>query len=82
MSYQITYPRLVPVFHDTSKNTLDKILQGFALGSGGGGFISGTGQVYRDRHPAVPDVITTAAVSYDSGTGVLWQWNIPTGTWV
>lgn len=46
--------------------------------SGGGG---GTPQVF-DTYPAVPDDPTKAALSYPSGGGTLYQWDVGSQTWV
>ena len=49
---------------------------------GGGGGGGGTIQVFQDRDPLPPDDVTKAAVSYNSSTQVITQWNIAGQIWV
>jgi len=65
---------------DTKWVILQKILGSEIDGGGSGG--SGTIQVFMDRDPNDPDDTTKAALSYNSSTGVLTQWNFNTFTWV
>lgn len=57
---------------------LQKLL-GAEIDGGGGG---GTQQVYRDRAPAAPDDPALPAISYNSMTGVLSQWDTAGASWV
>jgi hypothetical protein len=79
MSAITLWPDTNPMWPDTKLITLQKILQSTNSGGGSG---SGNIQVYQDRHPSAPDNPALAALSYDSGTGVLFHWNIGGASWV
>jgi hypothetical protein len=61
-----------PRHSDTKWTILQKIL-GIEVDGGGSG--GGTSQVFMDRAPAAPDDPSKAALSYNSSTGVLSQWD-------
>lgn len=63
---------------DTKWVILQKIL-GAELD--GASAAAGQGQVYRDRDPAAPDNPALAAISYNSSTGVITQWDL-VSAWV
>lgn len=88
MSAIVTYPTTENLHADTSKITLDKILQalngGAGGGSGGGGATTSCGCVIQGSGApvAAPTTPTIPYVYTDLDTGVVYTWNVVTQAWI
>jgi hypothetical protein len=83
MSYTITYPDTDPKFADSSKITLDKILQATNSGSGGGGGSSTNYNLVGVVDPsAAPADITETWRYTNTATQTDWVWPANGAAWV
>ena len=57
------------------------LLNAVATATSGGGD-GGAQEIYQDRAPAAPDDPTKPALSYPTGGGLMFQWDVASQTWI